>query len=462
MKTPFFTFSTFALPPLGVLELGQVLGQGTVAAMDLSVGTDLTAPKVAVEWARVAGRKGAIYLKIPSNEISSTVKLPRAPAVPDSNIITIDQIRNAFHGDEDYSLFALDPTTQEQVNQSDNYWFQRLNDSACWTHAGLKNFDTGDGNFHNISQYGFYELVALAQQIHHAPIAFTAIPHDRQQVTVTSSSSFFRKHVTTTVSYYLHPTWVISTPAVTGQHQGVLINPMQYPNTFYSFINVNSNGVMPMEEMTSPIYSWSQTQSGWTGFAVFAACVVLGALAVATGGAALIALGAVSNVTLAVVGIGAAAGAIGGLVATGGNPTTNVMASFTPFSDQESPGPAAGTTSTPYSPVITGSTYPYHSPAVQGTQSLGGDAAQVVANTDREWLNPDIFDTPSAGGGVELFASKIDYRAALACGGANNVACGRVMTTLPVSDPRFQEVFGTMFSFPQKTLEQENYPFTSK
>ena len=149
-------------------------------------------------------------------------------------------------------------------------------------------------------------------------------------------------------------------------------------------------------------------------------------------------------------------------MASGFSPGTNTTASITPFNDSKT-NTQATVTSTPYTPVITSAaTAPYHYPSEESSPSLSGDAAQVAANTDSVWLSPDMWDTPSSGGGVELFASQIDYRAALACGGANNAACGQIVTTIGANDPRFNEVYHTMFSFPQKTLEKENYPFTNR
>ncbi len=74
----FFTFLTFAIPPFGILDLGRILGPW-IAEAGLQA-TDLTAPTVPVEWARLAGREGEVYLEVPSNQLGGLAKLPRNPA----------------------------------------------------------------------------------------------------------------------------------------------------------------------------------------------------------------------------------------------------------------------------------------------------------------------------------------------------------------------------------------------
>ncbi|MDA8172063.1 MAG: hypothetical protein M0Z48_09605 [Nitrospiraceae bacterium] len=492
---------------------------------------------MALEWARIAGRNDAVYLNIPSNQLSNRIIIPESPAplviakwdnqtnsgmialmrirqvganiqamilrISPSNFqyfrsadlynfawldwnarncdaqkncgqsgadynlyvdpqtgqtcnseypskflistdppkINTDQIISTFHQDQNASFAgAFDYWTQAKINRGNSYWTERLNTDPCWNHTALKDFTVGagDGIFHNISQAGFYKLVALAQGIHKAPVAFIAIPEIRQVVSTSTSSSFIRKKVKTTVSYYLHPNWVISTPAVSGTHTDVLdpvtgglINPTQNAGGEYAMVNVVGHHTFPVDETL--IYQWTKTQSGWTGLFVFVAAIALGAI---TGG---VGFGALGMGTWPGALEGAGFGAVGGLVATGFSPTTSTTAQITPFA--------------------------YSAYQLNPSTAWSGDQKQIANNTYNRWLSPDVFSTPPIGGGVQLFATKIDFRKALACGGASQAtdACtSAAITSLPMSDARYNSVFGEMFNFPQRDLQKYNYPYTPK
>ena len=172
----------------------------------------------------------------------------------------------------------------------------------------------------------------------------------------------------------------------------------------------------------------------WTGLFVFVASIALGAI---TGGAGGLALSGGFDFTS--VAAGAAVGAVGGLVATGFSPTTSTTAQITPFA--------------------------YSAYQLNPSTAWSGDQKQIANNTYNQWLSPDVFSTPPIGGGVQLFAIKIDFRKALACGGASQAtdACTTAaITSLPMSDPRYNSVFGEMFNFPQRDLQKYNYPYTTK
>ncbi|MFO0753556.1 MAG: hypothetical protein U0411_09565 [Thermodesulfovibrionales bacterium] len=183
------------------------------------------------------------------------------------------------------------------------------------------------------------------------------------------------------------------------------------------------------------IYQWSKTQSGWTGLFVFVAIVVVGAI---TGGLGAVGLTATNLATVSWTAgalAGAAAGAVGGLVATGGSPTTNTTADFTPFNDSSYELSAAG--------------------------GYADDQKEIAARTFSNWLSPDIMNTP---GGVQVFAGKIDFRKALACGGATKAtdACSTpAITQVGMDDPRFNQVYKEMFTFPNKDLQKHTYPYTA-
>lgn len=178
------------------------------------------------------------------------------------------------------------------------------------------------------------------------------------------------------------------------------------------------------------IYQWSQTKSGWTGFAVFLGSIALGALLGGLGGWA---FGSSFYGVLA----GGAAGAVGGLIASGFSPTTSTTAQFTPFI--------------------------YSKYQLDPSQAWSGDAKAVADNTFNQWLNTPVQSTP---GGVSVFVSKIDMRKAVLCGGASNTAqCDPAVSGSVVQvyadDPRFWSVYNEMFRHASQDLMRYKYPFTN-
>jgi hypothetical protein len=128
---------------------------------------------------------------------------------------------------------------------------------------------------------------------------------------------------------------------------------------------------------------------------------------------------------------GAGLGAIGGLIASGFSPTTSVTAHITPFSN---------------------SVY-----ELDPSRNMSGDAAAVAQRTRSTWLMPDPQNTP---GGVQQFVQKIDYRKALACGGASHTRdCNEpAIEQLPLSDSRAKQLFEEMFDN-NKELMKYRYNF---
>ncbi|MFO0753577.1 MAG: hypothetical protein U0411_09675 [Thermodesulfovibrionales bacterium] len=349
--------------------LGELLGRGGAIAGEIAVSnpsslqppyaTDLSEPSGVIKysWARVAGNESAVYLNIPSNQLSKGIELPRDPSplilgkYDSSNSagqIALMRIRQVganiqaeirqlspkdfghFFSPHLYHFALLDwninndpnciysekylksddppsvdtgeirrkcweydtgrtsmepvflPGMEEgKVNRSNSYWHQRINTDPCWTKWGLKDFESSEDNtFHNLSYYGFMRLVALAQHLHKASVSVTAVAEYREEVQSSTSKSFFKKKVTTTVSYYLKPQWTVGTPSRSGAYSDFLFNPTWDTNGWFSFVQVTGNHTFPVDETL--IYQWSKTQSGWTGLFVFVAIVVVGAI---TGGA---------------------------------------------------------------------------------------------------------------------------------------------------------------------------------
>jgi len=207
----------------------------------------------------------------------------------------------------------------------------------------------------------------------------------------------------------------------------------------YSFIDVKGDHNFPVDETL--IYQWSQSKSGWTGFFVFMASVVIGAITGAlTGGLGLSFATSILESTLA----GAAGGAFSGLVATDFSPTTNVTAKY--------PGLPLG---------LSGSTTYQLDPS----SGMGGDAKEIANRTLDQWLKPEVQSTP---GGVSVFVSKIDFRRAVLCGSASKAtdSCtenpSSSVVNIPMGDSRFKSVFEEMFSNPTKDLMKYKYPYQGR
>jgi hypothetical protein len=316
-------------------------------------------------------------------------------------------------------------------NRADLYWFQRLNDDPCWEKVSASDFDQNNGMFNNISEPAFYNFVALTMELHKAGVGVIIFPKVRQEVSTSTSKSAFRKKVTTTVRYYVYPEYLVVFPKRVSQSYGEFtMNPgNSIRSTGYDFIKVKGNHSFPVDETL--IYQWSRTKSGWTGLAVFLGGLVLGAL---LGGIGSFAFGsALTNIAA-----GAAIGGIGGLVASGFNPTTSVTAQFTPFI--------------------------YSKYQLDPSSAWSGDAKRVADETFSKWLTPDVQNTP---GGVSVFVSRIDMRKAVLCGGASqtqscNPSVSDAVVQVHADDPRYWSIFKEMFHHASQELMKYKYPFTTK
>jgi hypothetical protein len=159
---------------------------------------------------------------------------------------------------------------------------------------------------------------------------------------------------------------------------------------------------------------------------VFVAAVVLGALTFGTGLFAQLGFTAFT---------GAALGGIGGLIASGFNPSIHQSARFTPFvHSAHQLNPAAGTT---------------------------GDARIIADNTRNKWVMPDPQRTS---GGVERFILKLDKRKILRAGTTANVNAmpddrSSAIEIVRGDDPRFNTIFNEMFYKPHERLQRRVYPW---
>jgi hypothetical protein len=277
-------------------------------------------------------------------------------------------------------------------------------------------------------------MVALAMEVHKAGVGLIMFPKVRQQVEQSTSKSVFRKKVTTTVKYYVYPEYLMVFPHGVSQSYGEFaVNPgNSVRSKSYDFIRVQGNHNFPLDETL--LYQWSQTKSGWTGFAVFLGSILIGAI---TGGLGTL-IGAPFGTPVTAVLGGAAVGAVGGLVASGFSPTTSTTAHFTPFV--------------------------YSKYQLDPSAAWSGDAKAVADRTFDQWLRPDVQNTP---GGVGVFVSRIDMRKAVLCGGASKTAtCDPSVSDSVVqvhgSDPKFWSIFNEMFHHASQYLMKYKYPFTTK
>ena len=101
--------------------------------------------------------------------------------------------------------------------------------------------------------------------------------------------------------------------------------------------------------------------------------------------------------------------------------------------------------------------------------SMSGDAQIVAGRIDPIWLDADnaggapqpIDQTP---GGVGSFVVSIDARKALACGGASQTAActNPAVTQIGPNDPRWKTVYDSMFHQPAKDMQNSIYPYTQR
>jgi|GEM_PF-1938341 len=267
----------------------------------------------------------------------------------------------------------------------------------------------------------------------------------------------FKKKVTTTVQYFLSPKFTVVTPKhmSASLYSEYVVNATNTPMGDYSFIDVKGDHNFPVDETL--IYQWSQSKSGWTGFFVFMASIVISvafsalmttAIVGAFGGAGT-SLGPlyvkVASDTMAAISQGllqsAGWGAVSGLIATGFSPTTNVTANI--------PGIIPENTTYQLDP----------------SANMSGDAKEIANRTLDQWIKPEVQSTP---GGVSVFVSKIDFRRAALCGSASKAtdSCAEnplsSVVNIPMEDSRFKSVFEEMFSNPTKDLMKYKYPYQGR
>jgi hypothetical protein len=210
-------------------------------------------------------------------------------------------------------------------------------------------------------------------------------------------------------------------------HSDFKINATWDARGTYSFVRVQGEHTFPVDETL--IHEWRDRRSGWTGLFVFLASIVLGAL---TGGlGALAGIGGTGQMALA----GAAVGGVGGLIASGFNPSIHQSARFTPFVH---------------------SAYQLN-PAADMT----GDARVIADATRNNWVMPDPQRTP---GGVERFILRLDKRKILRAGTTANVNAmpddrSSAIEIVRGDDPRFNTIFNEMFYKPHERLQRHVYPW---
>jgi hypothetical protein len=337
---------------------------------------------------------------------------------------------------------------QAAINQSNLYWHQRLHDPSdpCFTPVSFKQFDDGkaDGNWINLSEVGFFNLVALAQQVHKCAISISAVAGIQSQVHQTTSSSAMglRKHVTTTVNYLVVPQYYVGSRSYNGTYYDFQANPTWVPSNDVSFISVQGQGqnVTTGFDTTGyqlPYYQ-QQTQSGWSGLFCFLAIIVVFALSGIGLGELLGAdvLNLVQGIGLDLAGgVGGGIGLGAALITTGGNPATPT-ADITPFVD---------------------SSYSLTQQALAKMSTP--DQVQIQGQTDQLWLSPNMGSTP---GGFQTVVTALDLRKPLSCGGPSGDCVAPIVSQIGMGDSQFEKVINSMFRQPTKILENNAYPYSAE
>ncbi|MEW5790630.1 MAG: hypothetical protein AB1790_03915 [Pseudomonadota bacterium] len=165
----------------------------------------------------------------------------------------------------------------------------------------------GNGAFIHILPSAFWTAVGLAMRHFQANAGFIAVAETRTATTTSKSGGWLRKKVTTTLTAYTKPVWVMAVPSGVGVG---LPQAYQLPNgqVVEAGVNFISQGVghsLPSAEYVS--FQHSETKSSWTGLAMIVFTAVLGA--VTAGLAAYAAPSMMSAIGMGSASVGAAAGA---------------------------------------------------------------------------------------------------------------------------------------------------------
>ncbi len=425
-------------------------------------------------WAVKAGRESVIYLNLPSNRISHDIPVPIQPAgvivakySPEtaSGAIYLTKIRrtggsiiariqqlsprrlaNQVGADAamwDYAWWAWDsscgtptaPPGDATLPDQARYNFLYMKDwqpvSACWKKIGLKDFYGGDNIFHNVSFTGFLKLTALAAYWNRAGLMYVAVSQLQRDVQQSTSGNVIRKKTTTTVTYYTRPRWLVG--AVTwrkcadmnacGTSPGdkwigpatpdFRINPWYEPWREARFEWVEGDlSDYPVQE--KQIYQWSETKKSWGFAAVLLVGVVLAAVTAGAGawlanmGYAAAVGGAEGGTLISTTTAAAVGGGIGAL---------GELAAGHDFSSGYS---------------IKG----YTSDRVKKPTPSDDHERDLQNSVEQNWVKADPRHT---GGGFQVFISYVDPTRET--GG---------YTTLPMTDPKAQEIYQKYFHKPWK------------
>jgi hypothetical protein len=513
------------------LELKQYAGRfmrdGNAHALELGattppLATDLSEPSGSLKyaWARIAGREDAVYLNIPSNQLSNKVELPRDPAPmilakydPSTAtgtlaVMKIWQVGTNLRA----AILKLSPNNFQHFFGMHLYNFAFLqwnpnNDAACnadWANRYLKGDDPPALDNRTLMQrFGGYDsgkdildplplirsglgLEAAKvnrsnyywhQRLNDDPcwgkVALKDFDKDGENFKDISQAGFYRL-VSLAMHIHKASVGIIATPNIrqavqTNTSKGMFKKKVS--TTVQYFLSPNFTVVTP-KHMSASLYSDYVVNATNTPEGDYSFVEVKGDHNFPVDETLIYQWSQSKSgwtgffVFIASVALGAALGAASFGLGLSLSPTLlhAVIAG-------EIMGEISALIATGFSPTTSvtarmpGIIPEYTAYQLNPSTGMSGDAKAIADRTLDAWLKPNVQSTP---GGVQVFVSKIDFRRAALCGSASKAtdACtenpANSVVDVPMGDSRFKTIFEEMFSNPTKELMQHKYPYQGK
>ncbi|MBU6460724.1 MAG: hypothetical protein KGQ58_07605 [Proteobacteria bacterium] len=211
---------------------------------------------------------------------------------PGSALLRIDVVKVEKHPDGDvYTYLAQYTPWHGNVDAANRRYMTpaEQGDPYAAGHnpfAAFEGPDKTDPDFHHVNFSAVQVAVGSAMRHYNASMALIAVFSPRYEESQVSSGGWFRKTVTTTVRGYAHPEWFMATPLElqpAGTSSSICVVDKETPcapeHVDPSGVSVQhwEGGNVPGNE--DGLYTWSQTESGWTVLSfslVFAAVLTVG------------------------------------------------------------------------------------------------------------------------------------------------------------------------------------------
>jgi hypothetical protein len=297
-------------------QLGEIVGRG-------SGGFDIR--MLAGERWITAGREEVGQLGLSSDAVSKLVMaFPGHAAMvfatysPENAQLRIRVVKAERHPDGRIRSFLADFTPHHGERWAAQRHYLSVDERSDTYRAGRNPFasfraaDDTDPVFYNIGWSAAQVAVGHAMRLYNAASGFIAMTDTRWTQTVSRSGNLFRQTVTVTNQAWVRPVWYVALPvdqAPYGTQAAICTLPRSTSCPALELLAHSGVSVAQWEggNMPSPeelLYSWTDSQSGFTvfAFALVTAALVWGAASI-----------------IAAQGAGAVAGAnaIGGLVSPG-------------------------------------------------------------------------------------------------------------------------------------------------